>query len=132
LDKGSHRIEESGQSKMSKIARILQKKEERRKKLQRSLNSIVQSLKEMGAQKIILFGSLASGDVDVNSDLDLFVLMPSAKTGKEWTNIIYHAVERKVASHIIAFNQDEFRKELPTSSFLGNILKGKVLYEKAA
>ncbi len=43
----------------------------------------------MGAQKIILFGSLASGDVDVNSDLDLFVLMPSAKTGKEWTDIIY-------------------------------------------
>lgn len=77
---------------MPKIARILQKKEERRTKLQRSLNSIVQSLKEMGAQKIILFGSLASGDVDVNSDLDLFVLMPSAKAGKEWTDIIYSTV----------------------------------------
>jgi len=117
---------------MPKIARILKKKGERRTKLERSLNSIVQSLKEMGAQKIILFGSLASGDVDVNSDLDLFVLMPSAKTGKEWTNIIYNDIEKKVASHIIAFNQDEFWKELPTSSFLRNILKGKVLYEKAA
>lgn len=117
---------------MPNIARILQKKEERRSKLQRSLNSIVQSLKEMGAQKIILFGSLASGEVDVNSDLDLFVLMPSAKAGKEWTDIIYSTVEKKVASHIIAFNQDEFWKELPTSSFLENIMKGKVLYEKAA
>jgi len=77
---------------MPKIARILQKKEEGRTKLQRSLNSIVQSLKEMGAQKIILFGSLASGDVDVNSDLDLFVLMPPAKAGKEWTDIIYSTV----------------------------------------
>ncbi|MBS3907224.1 MAG: nucleotidyltransferase domain-containing protein [Syntrophaceae bacterium] len=117
---------------MSRIEEILQKKEERRSKLQRSLNSIVESMKNMGAQKIVLFGSLANGDVDVNSDLDLFVLMPSAKTGKEWMDIIYSTVEKKVASHIIAFNQDEFRKELPTSSFLENIMKGKVLYEKAA
>ena len=117
---------------MSKIKEILQKKEERRAKLQRSLNSIVQSLKEMGAKKIILFGSLARGDVDVNSDLDLFVLMPSVKTGKEWTDIIYSTIEKKVATHIIAFNQDEFQKELPTNSFLENIMKGKVLYEEAA
>lgn len=117
---------------MPKISRMLQKIEQRRKKLDQSLNSIVQSLKEMGAQKIILFGSFANGDVDVNSDLDLFVLMPSTKTGKEWTDIIYDGVEKKVASHIIAFNQDEFWNELPVSSFLKNILKGKVLYEKAA
>jgi hypothetical protein len=68
----------------------------------------------------------------VNSDLDLFVLMPTAKTGKEWTDIIYSTVEKKVASHIIAFNQDELRKALPLSSFLENILRGKVLYEKTA
>lgn len=117
---------------MSKIREIHRKKEERRTKLQRALESIVAELKEMGAQKIILFGSLASGDVDVNSDLDLFVLMPSAKTGKDWTDIIYSTVEKRVASHIIAFNQDEFRKELLTNCFLENILKGKVLYEKAA
>jgi predicted nucleotidyltransferase len=45
---------------MSKIKEILQKKEKRRTKLQQSLASIVDRLKEMGAQKIILFGSLAS------------------------------------------------------------------------
>ena len=117
---------------MSKIKEIYRKKEERRTKLQRSLHSIVDRLKDMGAQKIILFGSLASGDVDVNSDLDLFVLMPSAKTGKEWTDIIYGTIEKKVASHIIVFNQEEFHKELPISCFLENVLKGKVLYEKAA
>lgn len=117
---------------MSKIKEIFKKKEERRAKLERCLDFIVDSLKEMGAQKIILFGSLAGGDVDVNSDLDLFVLMPSTKTGKEWTDIIYSTVERKTASHIIVFNQEEFQKELPTSCFLENILKGKVVYEKAA
>jgi predicted nucleotidyltransferase len=117
---------------MSKVKEILEKKEQRRAKIERSIGPILDQLKRMGAQKIILFGSLVSGNVDVNSDLDLFVLMPSAKTGKEWLDIIYDTVERKIASHIIVFNQDEFQKELPISCFLENILKGKVLYEKAA
>jgi predicted nucleotidyltransferase len=117
---------------MSRIKEIFKKKEERRAKLERCLDFIVDRLKGMGAQKIILFGSLARGDVDVNSDLDLFVLMPSTKTGKKWMDIIYSTVERKIASHIIVFNQEEFQKELPTSCFLENILKGKVVYEKAA
>ena len=74
---------------MSKIKEIFKKKEERRSKLQRSLDSIVDRLKEMGAQRIILFGSLVSGEVDVNSDLDLFVLMPSVEDWqRKWTDII--------------------------------------------
>jgi predicted nucleotidyltransferase len=117
---------------MSKIKEIYRRKEERRAKLRKALDSIVDRLKDMEAQKIILFGSLARGDVDVNSDLDLFVLMPSTKTGKEWMDAIYNTVERGVASHIVVFNQEEFQKQLPNSCFLENILKGKVIYEKAA
>lgn len=71
-----------------KLKEILQKKEERKAKLQASLNSIVTQLKGIGALKIILFGSLARDDIDVRSDLDLFVLMPSNRTGKEWMNLI--------------------------------------------
>jgi predicted nucleotidyltransferase len=41
-------------------------------------------LKDLGAQEIILFGSLVGGDVDVNGDLGVLVLIRSAKTGKEW------------------------------------------------
>ena len=59
---------------MSKIKEILQKKEERRMKLQRSLNSIVQSLKNMGAQKIILFGSHARFEAGEDSDVDILVI----------------------------------------------------------
>jgi predicted nucleotidyltransferase len=72
---------------MSQIKEIYRRKEERRDKLRKALDSIVNRLKDMEAQKIILFGSLARGDVDINSDLDLFVLMPSEKTGKEWLDI---------------------------------------------
>ncbi len=115
-----------------KIKDILRKKEARKRKLQESLYSLVRSLKELGAEKIILFGSLARGEVDVNSDIDLFVIMPSFKSGKEWMNLIYGKIEKGVAATIIAYNQEEFSQKLPSSHFLGNILKGKVVYEKAA
>ncbi|MCS7202697.1 MAG: nucleotidyltransferase domain-containing protein [Dictyoglomus sp.] len=47
------------------------------------LFNILEELKKLGALKIILFGSLVHGDVDVNSDLDLLVIMPNTKSGKE-------------------------------------------------
>lgn len=117
---------------MPKLKEILQRKNERKAKLQASLDSIVNQLKSLGALKIILFGSFARGDVDVNSDLDLLVLMPSDRTGKEWMDMIYEQIERKIASDIIVYKQKEFHEKLPTSSFLQNILKGKMVYEKTA
>lgn len=85
----------------------------------------------MGSLKVILFGSLATGEVDVNSDIDLLAIMPETKRGKEWSRLIYDKVERGIASDIIVFNKIEFEKELPTNSFLKQIIEsGKVVYEK--
>lgn len=115
---------------MSKVQEIIKKKNDRKNRLLSSLNLIVDQLKKMGALKIVLFGSLMRDEVDINSDLDLFVLMPSTKTGKEWFNIIYDQIERKVASDIIVYNEKEFNEELPWNTLLINISKGKVIYEK--
>jgi len=116
---------------MSELDNILLRKKERKARLQEALESIVGQLKNLGALKIIVFGSFAQDKVDVNSDLDLFVLMPSTRTGKEWMDIVYDTVERRVASDIIVYNDMEFRERLPTSSFLQNVVKGEVVYEKA-
>ncbi len=115
---------------MLKISEILHRKAERKARLEKCLDSIVDQLKNMGVLKVILFGSLLRGDVDVNSDIDLFVVMPSTKTGKEWMGEIYQSVERKVSSNIIVYNLKEFEEKLPSSSFLQNVIKGKVIYEK--
>ena len=116
---------------MSNLAKILKRKAERKKKLQQSLESLINQLKSLGALKIILFGSLARDEIDINSDLDVFVLMPSNKSGKEWMDIIYEKREIGVAADIIAYNLEEFKKKLSVSSFLGNIINsGRILYEK--
>jgi predicted nucleotidyltransferase len=117
---------------MSRLKQILVRKEKRKARLLASLDSIVSELRRLGALKIILFGSLIEDNVDVGSDLDLFVLMPATRTGKEWMDLIYETVTREVAADIIVFNEREIREQLPTSSFLQNILKGRVMYEKTS
>lgn len=87
----------------------------------------------MGALRIILFGSLATGEVDVNSDIDILVVMPETKNGKEWSRLVYDCVERGAASDIVVFNRKEFETELLINSFLRRIIDtGRVVYEKAS
>ncbi len=117
---------------MSRVQEILLRKRARELKLKSSLAHITEQLRDLGALKIVLFGSLARGHVDTDSDLDLLVIMPANVSGKEWTGIVYDKVERGIVSDIIVYSQDEFESRLPESSFLQDIMaSGRVVYEKA-
>jgi predicted nucleotidyltransferase len=116
---------------MSKLEEIVQRKTEREEKLKSSLASVTKQLSDLGALKIILFGSLAEGDIDVFSDLDLLIIMPPERSGKEWTRLIYENIEPGIASDIIVYNQTELQENLAKSSFLRGILdSGRIIYEK--
>ncbi len=105
-------------------------KEKRKKQLSQGLKKIGQQLKEMGAIKIILFGSYARGKVGRWSDLDILVIMPPTKSGKEWMKEIYENLERTVDYNILAYTEEELNKNIPISRFLRHVLKtGKVVYE---
>ncbi len=115
---------------MSKVQEIIKRKNERKKKLKNALESIKRQLINLGAKKIILFGSLNKEDIDIHSDLDLFVIMPSIKTGKEWMDFIYSNLEREVASDIIVYNEKEYKENLDDNSFINEIVDtGKIIYE---
>jgi len=117
--------------KRSKTGENVKRSEEREAKLQASLNSIVNQLKDCGALKIILFGSLARGEVYVKSDLDLLAIMPSSKSGREWMNFIYENAKGKIDSKIIVYSEKEFEEELETNPFLENVVgSGRMVYEK--
>jgi predicted nucleotidyltransferase len=118
---------------MSRLRAILERKNQRKAILQSALDLIVDQLREMGALRIVLFGSLATGEVDVNSDIDILVVMPETKNGKEWSRLIYDSVERGAASDIVVFNRKELETELPINSFLRRIIDtGRVVYEKTS
>lgn len=116
---------------MSRLKEILQKKERRKARLNSSLDSIINELRNIGALKIILFGSLVKGEVDIYSDLDLLIIMPSSRSGKQWMKQIYGTLSREVASDLIVYNEKEFEEKLPISRFLQSIVNsGRVVFEK--
>ncbi len=117
---------------MQRLKEISEKISNRKIKLRKSLDSIIRQLKDFGAIKVYLFGSFARDEIDVNSDIDLLAIMPSNKTGKEWLSFIYSNIKRDIASDIIVFNDNEFRNQLSSNSFLKNIINsGRLVYEKA-
>lgn len=116
---------------LQRLKEISEKIESRKLKLRDTLTSLIAQLKNFGALKIYIFGSYVRDDIDVNSDLDLLVIMPLNKTGKDWINLVYNKIEMDIFSDLFIFNSEEIKNQLPTNSFLQNILRsGKIVYEK--
>ena len=116
-----------------KLEAIIENKEKRRLKLEENLNAIVQQLKKFVALKIILFGSFASGDISLRSDLDLVAVMPASRTGRDWLKEIYQEIKRDVACDILVINSKEFEDLKDKRAILRDaIKKGRVVYEKGS
>jgi predicted nucleotidyltransferase len=116
---------------MVDIASIKKLQLERKEQLQNALEHLLDQLKELKVLKVVLFGSLNEDNIDINSDIDLLIIMPNSKSTKEWTNLIYENIERNVASDLVIYNLNDFEEMLPKSSFLQHIVDtGKILYEK--
>jgi predicted nucleotidyltransferase len=115
----------------SALSALRSRKEERRRLLESELEKISRCLQEMGAKKIIVFGSMAKGRIRSSSDLDLLTIMPAQMTGKQWMGKIYEEIDRQVDSDILAFTEEELERALPVSRFLRHALAtGKVIYEE--
>ena len=113
------------------VRKLKEGKKLRKKQLDLSLQKIVSRLKKIGAEKIIAFGSFVSGNVRRWSDLDLLVVMPSTKSGKEWFKEVYERVDPDIAADILPFTAEELARQRETSSFIRHALKtGRVVYEK--
>jgi len=97
------------------LQKIRERKEKRRKALERNLGKIKEQLQEMGALRIIVFGSYASGNTGSWSDLDIISVMPSTKTGREWMKKIYDEVDRDVDCDILAYTSDELEETIDSS-----------------
>lgn len=117
---------------MDSLDDILRRKRLRANRLNAALGTALGSLRDMGALKAVLFGSVARGEADIGSDLDLLVIMPATKSGREWTRLLYDQVPRDVGIDFLVYNEEEWDRELPISSFLRHIQEhGRVVYEKA-
>ncbi|MFZ1946880.1 MAG: nucleotidyltransferase domain-containing protein [bacterium] len=110
---------------------IRRRKAKRRRELAAALRSVRVQLREMGALKIVVFGSFARNLVRSDSDLDLISIMPATVSGRQWMRRIYAEVERGADCDILAYTPEELEATLPASRFLRHALKtGRVIYER--
>ncbi len=100
--------------------------------LRQELKRIVEVLKAMGAQKIILFGSLAKGREDIFSDLDLIVVMDSPLDFVHRHAHMYQQLCPKVDADILIYTPHEFA-QMEDGPFIRYALKeGIILYANTA
>ena len=107
--------------------------EERKKSLQDELARIIGVIKtEYRPEKIILFGSLAGGEMHEWSDIDLLIVKETTKRPIERNIELFRLIQPKVGIDLFIYTPQEYEYLLKEKvSFLLNILKtGKTVYEK--
>ena len=103
---------------------------ERKEKLVKELDIIVKKIKQMGAEKIILFGSLAKGGITANSDIDLIVVKNTKERFLDRLEALYKECAPPVAVDILCYTPEEFKDMCKWSSFIKRVIEeGRVLYE---
>ena len=103
--------------------------------LNREVQRILSVLKEhVRPEKVILFGSLAWGNVRDDSDIDLLIIERSKDSVFERIQKIENLLKRQCAADLIVLTPEEVKMMLESGNpYLKEILeRGKVLYERAA
>ena len=100
-----------------------------RELLEQALQKLLDQLRGMPVKRVILFGSLAYGEIRASSDLDLLVIFDDESNFKERMRKLYDMLESPVDFDLLAYNEEEFER-IKGRSFFRHILKeGKVIYE---
>ncbi|SRR5690606_37924287 len=103
--------------------------------LDKTLKKIVGYLIKVAApEKIILFGSMASGKQNVYSDIDLLVITNIIQEKKNMVDQITGFInELSLKSDVLIHSEVEIEKaSMLPFSFLGSIVKeGKIIYQKS-
>lgn len=103
---------------------------ERRARLARELQRIVARLVEAGAQKVVLFGSAARGDVGSSSDIDLIIVQETDRPFAARSEEALRLTGPRVATDILVYTPAEFTQLQSSNAFIQRALReGTIVYE---
>jgi predicted nucleotidyltransferase len=105
----------------------------RRALLEAELKRFVAVLTEQyRPQKIVLFGSVATGETTEWSDLDLVIIKDTEKRFLDRTKEVMQLIQPCIGVDILVYTPEEFARLCQERRFIRDeiIGKGKVLYER--
>jgi len=101
-------------------------------KVQEEIKKIVnQIVEKYKPEKIILFGSVARGNFDRDSDLDFLIIKKDVpEKGRERARELRKLIKKKFPADFFIYRPDEFEDRLRLGDpFIKTVLKeGKILY----
>jgi len=107
--------------------------QERRRLLEEELQRFVEILRqEIDPERIILFGSLATGEIGPWSDIDLVIVMKTDKPFIERLHAIRRLLQPRVATDLLVYTPEEFEQLARERPFVREeiLAKGVLLYAR--
>jgi len=102
-----------------------------RQKLSAQVEELKGQLVEMGAERIILFGSLATDRVRLTSDIDLLVVIDLPGRFLDRQLRVFNQLDFEEPPDIFVYTPEEFESGKRKNRLIRHALKtGKVIYEK--
>ena len=101
--------------------------------LQAELGRMVDELKrDETVSKVIVFGSVATGEIHEWSDIDLVVVQETSLPFLERIRVLLQRLEPRVGVDLLVYTPEEFERLCRERSFFRDeiLSKGKTLYEK--
>ncbi|HHY95021.1 MAG TPA: nucleotidyltransferase domain-containing protein [Firmicutes bacterium] len=103
----------------------------RRRELERELGRIVSRCRDLGYRKVVLFGSLARGEVGPWSDIDLILVKETDKRFLDRLDEFYRAVVPKTAVDVLIYTPEEFAELSRSREFVKQaVAEGVVLVDE--
>jgi predicted nucleotidyltransferase len=103
---------------------------ERKNRIKKEIERIKKILPKLNIEKAILFGSSARGDIGINSDIDLIIIMNTDLKFLDRLDLFYRKLRPNLAIDILVYTPKEF-EEIKRSLFGKNVIKdGIILYER--
>ena len=117
-----------------RLQRERERRIRRRSALERELQRLLAILQALSVEKVILFGSLARGEVGTWSDLDLLVVMPSEESFVRRAVELAQVLKPELGLDLVVYTPEEFKRmQEEGNPFLRQVLKeGRILYEAGA
>jgi predicted nucleotidyltransferase len=97
--------------------------EARKARLEAELARAIEALKELGAVRIVLIGSMARNAWSPFSDIDLVVVLPTQERFLDRLKTVYGAIQPTVAMDILVYTPEEFEEMSRTNPFLLHALR---------